>query len=291
MSARVCLGLLPWRGRGAVEAAGARGHGGAAAHVSRGPGLAGAARSAARLRVRSRRGPRSAGRRGPARAHCPHHCDSLTEPGLAVSCHQGVFMEAITVALNPGQDHTAHASRPRAARRAQLRRRSIRPIPTVPATSTRTPMPIRAGCSRPSSSCGASGSTRDGRCASATRLRRSASIAAMRVSVSRSPASSSAVMPGWQRSAAWGAPSGRPMCLGRSIGLHRDGLVGRAGQTVLRLAAPRLAGTMLRGGRGRAGTRLLMGWSRYCAERYCLQDCRRRHDGCRPPGPISDPSS
>ena len=38
-----------------------------------------------------------------------HHCDSLAEPVLAVSCHEGVFMEAVTVAINPGQGHTAHA--------------------------------------------------------------------------------------------------------------------------------------------------------------------------------------
>ena len=37
------------------------------------------------------------------------HCDSLTEPRLAASCHQGVFMEAITVALDPRQDYTSHA--------------------------------------------------------------------------------------------------------------------------------------------------------------------------------------
>jgi hypothetical protein len=36
------------------------------------------------------------------------HCDALTEPRLAVSCHQGVFMEAITVALNRGAEQGSH---------------------------------------------------------------------------------------------------------------------------------------------------------------------------------------
>jgi hypothetical protein len=35
-------------------------------------------------------------------------CDAFTQPKLAESCHQGVFMEAITVAIDPEQDHSSH---------------------------------------------------------------------------------------------------------------------------------------------------------------------------------------
>ena len=39
-------------------------------------------------------------------------CDALTEPWLAESCHQGVFMEAITVALDRRQKHGSHQHGP-----------------------------------------------------------------------------------------------------------------------------------------------------------------------------------
>ena len=163
-----------------------------------------------------------------------HHCDSLAEPVLAVSCHQGVFMEAITVAMDPGTGpQLAHGHEPHGA---TLRAAIDPPDPYSPCDQYTDPYadscwPFQAFVILRRVEFDAGRALRVCDAAPAERV-----IAAMRVSVSRSPASSSAAMPGWPRNVLWGGPSGRLDAFWRCIGFRRDGLVGATGQAILRLA-------------------------------------------------------